>query len=106
MQQLFQIIFARVALLQLAGGYGILPALSMARGIRLNINEYRALHGTSQAQAADELGCSRPVMSRWCSGQKSPSRYWWERIQAWSRGAITEDVPKPEQAHSPTMAGK
>lgn len=60
----------------------------------MNINEYLALTGTTKTKAAAELGCSLSLVSRWCAGLTSPSRHWWARIQAWSRGAITTDVPR------------
>ena len=60
----------------------------------MDINQYRALLGISQEQAAAELECDPSLMSRWCNGKLDPGRYWWTRIQAWSRGAITANVPR------------
>ena len=60
----------------------------------MNLNDYLALTRITQVQAAEQLGCGRSLIHKWCSGRVTPGRYWWSRIQAWSRGAITTDVPK------------
>lgn len=58
----------------------------------MDINDYLALTGISPAEAAAQLGCERSTVGRWCSGETVPNRYYWQRIQAWSRGAVTKDV--------------
>ena len=63
----------------------------------MNINEFLILMRITRARAARELECSRSTMTLWCDGKRRPGRDWWPRIQAWSRGAITEDVPKQQK---------
>ena len=53
-------------------------------------------HGFIRGEA-QQIGCKRSQMSRWCAGITRPNRYWWARVTAWSRGAITADVPKREK---------
>ena len=63
----------------------------------MDIKEYLSLTKIKQSRAAEQLGCSRAQLSRWCAGITRPNRYWWARVTAWSRGAITADVPKREK---------
>ena len=63
----------------------------------MNIREYLEITRTRQSRAAEQIGCSRAQISRWCAGITKPNRYWWARVTAWSRGAITADVRKREK---------
>ena len=63
----------------------------------MDLNEYLEITKTKQSRAAEQIGCKRSQMSRWCAGITRPNRYWWTRVTAWSRGAITADVPKREK---------
>ena len=63
----------------------------------MDLNDYLALLKISRAQAARELGCDPALLWRWCAGITLPGRHWWPRIQAWSHGAITADVPKRKE---------
>lgn len=63
----------------------------------MNLDQYMRENGWSNRKAAMALGCNREQVSSWRRGLYRPGRDWWGRLQEWSGGAITEDVPQAKR---------
>lgn len=59
----------------------------------MNLDQYMRQNGWSNRKAAKSLGCNREQVSSWRRGLYRPGRDWWRRLEEWSGGQITEDVP-------------
>lgn len=59
----------------------------------MNLDQYMKREGWSNRKVAKAIGCDRESVSRWRRGLTRPGRDWWSRLQEWSGGEITEDVP-------------
>ncbi len=55
----------------------------------MKLKDYRKLMGLTRSKAAAQLGTTGATVYRWETGRMAPSVKSANRIQAWSRGAVT-----------------